>query len=189
MEPLQLNPAAAGFLTDRKQIEAFAEKYWDVILERDEKEERFFERAFPEFRVRRFLSKELFVRVARWKSVRNTPRYESNTDDEIRIASAAAFEGQDDASCISALRELNGVALRTASAILHWMHPKRFPILDYRVLDALGEKRPKSYEDVRFYSHISEQILKLARHHDLDLRTIDRALWTWDKQESKKRCT
>lgn len=127
------------------------------------------------------MPKPLFVRLARWKSVRKTPDYESNTEAEVRAATSAAFAASDDAAAIQALTPLRGVALRTASAILHWMRPDRFPILDVRVLAALGVPEPPSYEDVRFYSTIAARIRALAEQHVLDLRTVDRALWTWDK--------
>jgi hypothetical protein len=172
-------------LNNRSSIEALAEDYWSEIADRDKRTEFGFENDFQEARSLGYLPKELFVRVARWKSVRNTQRYESNSEDEIRTATAAAFQASDDESAISALRKLNGVALRTASAILHWMRPERFPILDYRVIAALDEKAPKSYEDVTYYTLIADRVRELARKHSLDLRTIDRALWIWDKLRSK----
>lgn len=165
---------------DRNAIIALADDYWNRISPRDRSAEHAFEHDFQETRGLRYLSKELFVRVAKWKSVRNTRRYESNPDEKIRAQTTVAFQA-DDATAINALRELDGVALRTASAILHWMRPDEFPILDYRVLAALGEPVPKSYEDVHFYTGIADRVKGLSRKHSLNLRTIDRALWTWDK--------
>jgi hypothetical protein len=81
--------------------------------------------------------------------------------------------------------QLRGVALRTASAILHWMRPDRYPILDFRVVGALGKPEPSSYEDVDFYLKIAEEVKSLAQRHALDLRTIDRALWAWHKLQSR----
>ena len=175
---------------DRDAIFALAEDYWNRISPCDRNAEHAFERDFQEARRLRYLPKELFVRVAKWKSVRNTRRYESNPDDKIRAQTTTAFQAVD-ATAINALRELNGVALRTASAILHWMRPDEFPILDYRVMAALGEPAPKSYEDVHFYIGIADRVKALSRKHSLSLRTMDRALWTWDKLRSgssKSRC-
>src|SRR5438445_2291591 len=147
---MTLSSAAPAFpLNNRSTIVALADDYWMEIDGGIDgsaaKEERAFENYFQEARSRGYLPKELFIRVARWKSVRNTRNYESNTEAEIRTATAAAFQACDDATSINALEELRGVALRTASAILHWMRPERFPILDYRVIAALGEADPKSY--------------------------------------------
>lgn len=183
---MTLSSAALPFLYNRDEIVALADDYWKEIHERDANAERLFENAFLEARSHGHLSKDLFISVARWKSVRNTRNYELNTEAEIRTATSAAFQASDDEASINALRELHGVALRTASAILHWMHPDRFPILDYRVMAALGETAPKSYENIRLYTRIADRIRELALHHSLDLRTIDRALWTWDKRRSPK---
>ncbi|MBI4659467.1 MAG: hypothetical protein HY735_11560 [Verrucomicrobia bacterium] len=190
MQPDKALNHAASFLGDRNQIMALAEDYWTVIAHRDATEERVFLGDFREARDSGYLSKDLFMRVARWKSRRNTRRYDSNTEAEIRLATATAFRAPDDASALGALMRLDGVALRTASAILHWMRPESFPILDFRVMAALGHIAPKSY-DVPLYTRISDQIRELALRHSLDLRTIDRALWTWDKRRalaSRGRC-
>jgi hypothetical protein len=166
---------------DTAQILELARLYWSTINARDAAAERAFERDLAAARAAGYLPKPLFVRLARWKSVRNTPAYESNSEEAVRAATVAAFQAADDAAAIAALTALRGVALRTASAILHWMRPDRFPILDVRVLSALGVPEPRSYDDVHFYATVGEQIRQLAARHSLDLRTIDRALWTWDK--------
>ncbi len=118
-----------ALLNDRNKIVVLACDYWTEITDSDAKAERAFESAFREARIRGYLPKDLFVRVARWKSVRNMRNYELNTESDIRTATTAAFQASDDAEAISALVQLHGVALRTASAILHWMRPEKFPIL------------------------------------------------------------
>ena len=50
---------------------------------------------------------------------------------------------------------------------------------------ALGEPTPKSYDDIHFYSRVADLVRALSVKHSLDLRTIDRALWTWDKLRSR----
>jgi hypothetical protein len=178
-------PEAASFpFHDRREILSLADLYWGWINARDAAEERAFEHELDAARAAGFLSKALFVRLGRWKSVRNTPGYQSNDEADVRAATSAAFAAPDDATCLRALMRLRGVGLRTASAILHWMRPDRFPILDFRVLAALGIAEPRSYEDVEFYGTIAKRVRALAASHALDLRTIDRALWTWDKGRS-----
>jgi hypothetical protein len=136
---------------DRNKILGLAGRYWELITSTEAAEERAFEQALPIARKQGFLTKSLFVRLARWKSVRQTPNYESNDEAAVRAATARAFKATDDArTALSALMQLRGVALRTASAILHWMHPDLYPILDFRVVGALGKPEPSSYEDCRF---------------------------------------
>lgn len=170
-------------LNDRSKILALAEEYWKVITDCDAKAERTFGSAFRQARACGYLPKKLFVRDGRWKSKRNTRNYELNTEADTRQATADAFQAPDDASAIRALVKLRGVALRTASAILHWMRPEKFPVLDYRVMAALGETPPKSC-DIPLYIRIAPRFRELAIQHSLALRTIDRALWTWDKCRS-----
>ena len=57
---------------------------------------------------------------------------------------------------------LNGVALRTASAILQWMRPDRFAILDVRVVAALGWPEPASWDDFNYYSRVATRVRDLA---------------------------
>ena len=171
--------------TDRNEILRLADLYWSLIAAAEAAEERGFEEELAIARRRGFLTKSLFVRLGRWKSKRQTPNYESNDEPTIQAATARAFVAPDEASALSALMRLQGVALRTASAILHWMRPDLYPILDFRVVGALGMPEPTSYEDVSFYLMIAKQVRSLAQRHALDLRTIDRALWAWHKLQSR----
>ncbi len=172
---------------DCAETRRLAEVYWDLITPNEAAEERRFEHEFDEARKRGYLSKDLFVRVGRWKSVRQTPNYESNLEESVRAASADAFAAADDVTALAAMTRLRGVALRTASAILQWMRPTQFPILDVRVVSALGWPEPASWEDPSFYARVSERVRELARDCAIDLRTIDRALWAWDKLRSRER--
>ena len=166
---------------DREAILKLADLYWNEISKADATAERQFEKDFPQARALGYLSKDLFVRVARWKSKRQTPNYKLNSETSIREMSTKALKATDDSDALRALMVLSGVALRTASAILHWLRPDRFPILDFRVIAAFGEPKPKSYDDFGLYARIAKRVRALAGQHQLDLRTIDRALWTWDK--------
>jgi len=171
---------------DPAEITRLANAYWGLISARDVAEERAFEHDVAVARAAGYLTKSLFVRLARWKSVRNTPDYESNTEAEVRAATDSAFRASTDAAALSAMVRLRGVALRTASAILHWMRPERYPILDFRVIAALGEPEPRSYEDSHLYTSVADRIRHVAEQHSLDLRTVDRALWSWDKLRSRR---
>ena len=101
----------------------------------------------------------------------------------MKQATAAAFTARNDKDAINALCQLNGVALRTATALLHWMRPNEFPIIDVRVIAALGLPDPSSWEDIGYYQRVAEQIRSVAAAASVDLRTVDRALWTLDKMK------
>lgn len=170
---------------DRGEILRLADLYWTLIGAGEAAEERAFEEEMPAARKAGFLTKSLFVRLGRWKSVRQTPNYEANDEVDVRTVTARAFAASAPGSALSALMQLHGVALRTASALLHWMLPDRYPMLDFRVVRALGRPEPSSYEDVDFYLDIAAEVKSLAQRHGLDLRTMDRALWAWEKLQSQ----
>ena len=177
--------AGAPFPFDElAEITRLADAYWGLISTGEAAEERAFPGEVAVARAAGFLTKPLFVRLALWKSRRNKQRYGSNSDKEVQVATAKAFVASDDADALKALDGLRGVALRTASAILHWMRPDWFPILDFRVIAALGEMEPQTYEDFELYTRVADRIRNLAKEHSLDLRTVDRALWSWDKLRS-----
>jgi len=185
--PRQMNSATGRSFPfgDLDEILRFAGLYWDLISAGEAAEERAFEKEMPAARKAGLLTKPLFVRLGRWKSVRQTSNYEANEESDIRSATARAFAASDPRSALSALMQLHGVALRTASALLHWMIPDQYPILDFRVVLALGRAEPASYEDVDFYLDVAAEIKARARQHGIDLRTMDRALWAWQKLQSR----
>lgn len=166
---------------DRNEILRLAERYWSLITVAERAEEQAFERVLAAWRQRSELSKDLFVRIARWKSVRKTPNYVANGEDDVLAATRRGFAAVTDIEAVAALTRLDGVAVRTASALLHWMAPERYPILDFRVLRALGVPEPSNYDDPRFYARFAEQVRQLATKLGVDLRTLDRAMWAWDK--------
>lgn len=176
------SPVPSSFpASDRKEILRLADRYWSLITAGERAEEKAFEVELPAWRQRRELPKELFVRIARWKSVRKTPNYLENSDADVLAATRQGFAAAADIAAVAALTRLSGVAVRTASALLQWMAPERYPILDFRVLRALGEPEPSNYDDPHFYARFAERVRALASRLAIDLRTLDRAMWAWDK--------
>jgi hypothetical protein len=170
-------------LTERESILSLEKAYWRSITAKEAAAERNFASWLPQARSLGYLTRDQLIEIATWKSARPRRRYESNSEQAVRQATAAAFRAADTAGAVTALCRLNGVALRTASALLHWMRPEEFPILDFRVVKALGLPLPSSWEDISYYQHVAESIRSVAAAVSVDLRTIDRALWTLDKLE------
>jgi hypothetical protein len=81
--PTSVTPSAFPF-NDRTSILSLADRYWNLISSSEATEERVFERELAIARKQGFLNKALFVRLARWKSVRQTPNYQSNDEDFIK---------------------------------------------------------------------------------------------------------
>lgn len=171
-------PAAKNF--DRATIEVEAKNYWHLIKDADKTVELVFDRDFKKARELGYLDRDLFVRVGVWKSSRNRSRLENNSATTIKKRTQQAFLAPSKADAIRLLCTLDGVATRTAIAMLHWMMPDEFPMLDVRVVRALGLDEPSDWEDLNFYEAFAEQIMGLARQLEVDLRTLDRALWSID---------
>ncbi len=172
-------------LSDPAYIERYAGRYWDLITSNDRELKRSIEREIGRYRALGYLDKAIFTKLALWKSRRNARRYEANPVERIKVATAQAFKARSDEAAVAVLLLLSGVALRTATALLHWMMPDRYPILDFRVVNALGLEAPRTWEDVGFYLEISERLCEQAGSLGNDLRTLDRALWAWVKAKNR----
>ena len=80
---------------------------------------------------------------------------------------------------------MRGVEWATASVLLHLAYPERYPILDQRVLQALGVPQPSSYSFL-FWEVFVGAWLPLLEQSGVDGRTFDQALWQWSKEEGMR---
>lgn len=74
-----------------------------------------------------------------------------------------------------------GVAVPIASALLQFAAPDRYPILDYRAARSFGHRRRTSYPaayGVRYFAACRHE---QALHGVANLRTLDKALWAYDR--------
>ncbi len=81
---------------------------------------------------------------------------------------------------IEPLTVLNGVSYPVASIILHFAFPDKYPIMDVRAISSLGWEKPNSY-NFDFWKKYCEMIQNISRETGESLRTIDKALWKYDK--------
>jgi hypothetical protein len=72
-----------------------------------------------------------------------------------------------------------------ASAIMTAVDPSRYTILDFRALFSLGVER--SFNSVGFYLAYLTACRRIASTAGVDLRTLDRALWQYSKENQKPR--
>ena len=141
-----------------------------------------------------FCEKSEFIKICTWKSPRPKAQYEKNSEAIIREITRLAFSsllnGYDR---LQALKALYGVKARTASAILHLVfYPEEkekvkqgYPIMDIFAFKALGIKdvEPFNFDaniaDV--WHNYTEFCRKQAQKYNVDMRTLDRALWVKGK--------
>lgn len=130
---------------------------------------------------RGYYTRREFTEACRWKTPRSAPLVARNTVSEVRRASHTALAGDTlERERMRALRQLHGVGWPTASVLLHLTSPDCWPILDVRVLHALG------LGDVTYGYAFWEALVQ--NHRDLvqragtDGRTLDRGLWQWSAE-------
>ena len=141
------------------------------------------EKLAPEVKERGFLTSPDLIILSRWKSdERNIHHAKSNSDDFVQEMTRSAFTAINERDRIDYLCCLQGVELPTASAILHWFHTDDYPIWDFRALETIqfDKSQYKNWFE-RWEAYVSFCQRK-AKEYDVDMRTLDRALW----QHSKK---
>jgi len=111
-----------------------------------------------------------------------------DTNTEAEIASTLRFASAprtSEKSAIDVLCRLHGVGIPVASAILTMIDPERYTIIDVRALESLGVSRSENSIDYDYYLAYLQKCRELAREHKVSLRTLDRALWQWSKENGK----
>jgi hypothetical protein len=123
-----------------------------------------------------------FLVVCAWKTPRSRPRVAANEEATVRFATGAALTATDEQARMEALLALDGVGVPTASTLLHFAEPDRYPILDVRALASLGERTARSTYPVAYWLEYLAACRGLALRHGVDLRTLDKALWQYDRE-------
>lgn len=106
----------------------------------------------------------------------------SNSDEQIRRAIETAVNASAVGEKVNALTSIKGVGVPVASAILLFINPERYTVIDVRAWGALHEL---GYVDRELSDDpTAEEYLiylgacwTLANEYDVSLRTLDMALW------------
>lgn len=131
-----------------------------------------------------FLTKEDFLALCRWKSVRPQKHCKLNSEEDIVAITKIALSTKDEKIRIGVLTTLQGVKMRTASAILHFVGNDRYPIIDVRALWSLGVAEPVSYGFKLWWTYV-EFCRQLADNANVSMRTLDRALWQYSAENQQ----
>ncbi len=125
--------------------------------------------------------------IVRWKSARKIRFIDDNTGAQIANALRFACDARTpERSAIETLDRLHGVGVPMASAILTTIHPGKCTVIDVRALESLGVLKYPS-GSVDYYLSYLCKCRDLAHKYRVDLRTLDRALWQWSKEHSKRK--
>lgn len=93
-----------------------------------------------------------------------------------------AFATECERPRIEVLLLLRGVAWPTASVILHFVYPDRYPVLDYRALWSVGVSPAPPYT-FAFWEPYLAFTRATARRLKVSMRDLDRALWQYSKEK------
>jgi len=134
-------------------------------------------------RKRGYFTKKEFLALCAWKSPRTKPRCEKNDESFVREVTGIALTTTVERLRIEVLTLLDGVYWPTASVFLHLGHEEQYPILDFRALESLSSKEPHSGYSFEFWEDYFEECRRIADLADVDMRTLDRALWQFSKDK------
>lgn len=170
-----------------EQILSLADSYCNNSPEEVQREHRFF--ALAEAMAgddKPALAKSVLIEVARWKSPRSVHHVKTNDEEYVREVSAVALSTPCERLRIESLTLLDGVSWPTASVILHFFHDDQYPILDFRALWSVQEPVPNEYDFDLWWKYVV-YCRELADRANVDMRTLDRALWQFSKETQSER--
>ena len=137
-------------------------------------------RSIPAVKKRGYLRKKDLEQLAYWKSSRSSGRVKRNDGSYVKAVTQFALKTSDERARIEVLTSLDGVGWPTASSILHFFHRSPYPILDFRALESLSVEVPRY--TFSFWWDYVDFCRKLSRRAKVDMRTLDRALWQFSKE-------
>jgi len=178
---------------NKENIQEYAKRY--DKRSKGTKDEIIYNEMINWLKCNRFLDKERFLKIWDWKS---PYKYlfkkieEKNEDERIKRITKIAFSPKTDEKdritlLLGQYKGLYGVGYPVASAILHFAFPDKYPILDTRALESLGIVKPKSY-NFYFWQRYCDEIREISQKVSEDIRTIDKAIWMYSKENKKSKC-
>lgn len=130
------------------------------------------------------ISKDQLRLVAKWKAPRSAGHVEKNDDAYVKEITGWSFSANEERSKIEILTLLSGVQWPTASVVLHLFNKEPYPILDFRALWSVSAEVPKQYSFGFWWQYV-EFCRMIATRNSVDMRTLDRALWQFSKENQK----
>lgn len=140
----------------------------------------------PKIQGRGYISKEELQEIAYWKAPRSSGHVRTNSEDYVQEITALALKARNERSRIEILTLLDGVSWPTASVILHFCHSDPYPIIDFRSLWSVSLEVPSQYGFEIWWSY-ADFCRKIAQNNHVDMRTLDRALWQYSKENNDYR--
>lgn len=138
----------------------------------------------PKIQRQKYLTKDDFMFLTRWKSPRPTKQANKNDEAFIKEVTKISLTTTNPKLSIEILTLLKGVSWPVASTILHFGKYNEYPIMDYRALWSLSVDKPIVY-NFEFWDSYTIYCKKLANDCKVSMRVLDRALWQYSKENQK----
>ncbi len=129
-----------------------------------------------------YLDLNLLKKVAYWKSPRRADRIDLNSESDVKEITHYAFTTQSERVRYGILQLLDGVRLPIASVILQFYHKEPYPIIDVRALWSIGIDKKGNNYPFPFWQKYVAFCRDLAKRNNVDMRTLDRALWQYSRE-------
>ena len=129
-----------------------------------------------------YLTKENLEELCKWKSPRSAGNMKRNSEEYINEITQVSFQAKNERTKIETLTALDGVGWPTASCILHLFSKEKYPILDFRALWSVNAKVPSQYNFDFWWEYVLFT-RKLSEKNNIDMRSLDRALWQYSKEK------
>lgn len=130
---------------------------------------------------RGYLTKSELEKTARWKAPRSAGHVQKNEEEYVQEITNFAFATHCERARIESLTLLDGVSWPTATTILHMFHSQPYPILDFRALWSASIEKPTKY-NFDFWESFFVFCRSVARKANVDMRTLDKAMWQYSKE-------
>ena len=173
---------------DKEFVQKWARIYDERFKEgKAESEERAIRDWLSNQKAPKYLDKEYFVRLGRWKSARVTKYYEANDDRKVIEVTRAAYLASNDLDKLRILTSLRGVGVPVGATILHYLQPNDFPIFDFHARKTLQQaglwSRSRDDASTQAWLDYVGIMRGLSSHLDVSLRKLDKALFAYDKRD------
>jgi len=176
-----------------KNIQKYAAKYDEQYRGKDdEKTEKEMKNLL---RNQRYLKKEEFKKIVGWKTRNRSVHYcEENKSDKVIRITKHSFSVVNEKDRIEYLLGqkggLRGVGYPVASTILHFAFPKKYPIIDFRVLRSLWDMKKEDIRyDFRLWERYFNKVRAIAKKYRRPVRKVEKALWKYDEIKFGRRKT
>ena len=124
------------------------------------------------------------VQVVDWKASRIKGLMDFTCPEKYCAFVRLAYDTANRRTKLWILTSLEGWGIPMASTMLHFLHPNRFPIVDYRVLQVLRDRTGfiANRDTEKGYWRYYSEIHYIMRTTGCRMREIDRALWAFHKK-------